>query len=162
MTLTIAGRIAIIERLVTKDVGQRVDAKGSLLDEANTEHAGVDQAAPPVAPAESADDSGQDVGHDQDRRAVVAVLPDAKRVLVEIGDVRAADALGVLLHKHPTNVRVPEALLHGVGVLVGVGVAVVGPVLAGPFPDGALDGGSADGAQVDLEREGGFVARVGP
>ena len=90
------------------------------------------------------------------------MLPDNDGVLVEIGDVGAAGALGVLLEDHPSEMGVEEALVDGVGVLLGVGVAVVGAVLPGPPSNGSLYGTSTDGGEVDLERGGGLVGSVSP
>lgn len=90
------------------------------------------------------------------------MLPDDNGVLVKVGDVGAAGALGVLLEDHPAEVGVEETLADRVGVLFGVGVAVVSAVLAGPPTDGTLDGTGADKGEVDLERSGGLVGGVSP
>jgi len=54
-------------------------------------------------------------------------------------------------------VGVEEALADRVGVLFGVGVAVVGAVSGRPPADGALDGASTDSGKIDLEGKGGLV-----
>lgn len=158
----VTGRVAVVKGLVAEPVGEGVDAKGGLLDEADAQDAGVDEAADPVAPAEAADEGGEGEGHGDDALEEVCVLPDDDGVLVEVGDVGAAGALGVLLHDHPAEVGVEEALADRVGVLFGVGVAVVSAVAARPPADGALDGTSAHGGKVDFEGEGGLVRGVSP
>lgn len=106
-------------------MGQGVDAEGGLLDEADAQNAGVDETTQPVVEHEATEDGGEDEAHEDDALEVVAVLPDNDAVLVEVANVAAADALGVLLEQHPAHVRVQETLADGVGVLVGVCVSVV-------------------------------------
>jgi hypothetical protein len=158
----VARAVAVIEWLVTEPVSKGVDAEGGLLDEEDAENAGVDKASEPVTPAETCDKSREDKTHEEDDLEVVLVLPDNNGVVVEVRDVGAANALGVLLHEHPAEVRVEKTLADAVGVLVGVGVAVVSAVVAGPPSDGALDGAAADSSQEDLERNGGGVGSVSP
>jgi hypothetical protein len=90
------------------------------------------------------------------------VLPNNNGIVVQVGDVGAANAAGVLLHDHPADVAVEQALADRVRVLLGIGVAVVGAVEAGPPPGAALDGGGATGGEEDLEGERCLVARVSP
>ena len=158
----VTGRVAVVERLVTEPVGERVDAESSLLDEADAEDTGVNETADPVIPAEAADKGGQDESKSENTLEEVGVLPDDDGVLVEVGDVGTAGALGVLLHDHPAEVRVEETLANRVGVLFGVGIAVVSTVAARPPADGALDGTSAHGGEVDLEGKRGLVRGVSP
>ena len=54
----VARRVAVVEGLVAEPVGQRVDAEGGLLDEAEAQYAGVDIATDPVTPAQAADEGG--------------------------------------------------------------------------------------------------------
>lgn len=158
----VARGVAVVEGLVAEPVGQGVDAEGGLLDEEDTQDAGVDEAALPVAPADAGDEAGEDHAHEDDGLEVVAVLPDYDGVIVQVRDVSAADALGVLLHDHPAEVGVEQALADGVRVLVSVGVSVVGAVVPRPPADGALDGAAAHGRQEDLERERCGVGGVSP
>ena len=90
------------------------------------------------------------------------MLPDNNGIIVEIGDVGAANALGVLLHKHPAEVRVEKTLPDAVGVLVGVGVAVVSAVVTGPPSDRTLNGTATNSSKEDLERNAGGVGSVCP
>lgn len=90
------------------------------------------------------------------------VLPDNDRVLVQVGDVGAADALGVLLHDHPAEMAVEKSLANAVWVLVGVGVAVVGTVVAAPPADGTLNSTAANKGEENAEWEGGVVRLVCP
>ena len=158
----VTGAVAVIERLVTEPVGKRVDTESGLLDEEDAEDASVDEASEPVTPAETSHESREDEAHKEDDLEIVLVLPDNNGVIVEIGDVGAANSLGVLLHEHPAEVGVEQTLPDTVGVLVGVGVAVVSAVVAGPPSDGTLDGATPDGSQEDLERDRRGVGSVSP
>ena len=143
-------------------MGERVDAERGLLDEPDAQDPAVDEAAEEVSPQQAAEERREHQAHGDDRLEVVAVLPDDDGVLVEIGNISAARALRVLLHHHPTQVRVQQALADRVGVLFGIRVAVVSTMVARPPPDRALDGAGADGGKVDLERRRGLVRRVCP
>lgn len=90
------------------------------------------------------------------------MLPDDNRVLVEIGDVGTADTLGVLLHDHPAEMRVQEALADGIWVLVGIGVSVVSTVVPRPPSDGALYGTATHGSKENLEGSCCRVRAMGP
>jgi hypothetical protein len=158
----ISRRVSVIEWLVTEPMGERVDAKGGLLDKEDSEDTGVDETAFPVTPAQTGDQHGEDEGHKGGTWDVVLVLPEDYRIFVEVGDVGAADTLWVLLHDHPTNVRVEEAFSDGVRVLVGIGITVVGSMATGPPSDGAFDGTGTDSGEVDLEGQCGRVGRVSP
>jgi hypothetical protein len=95
--------VAVIERLITEPVGKGVDAESGLLDEEDAENASIDEATHPVVPANARHESREDHAHDEQDLDVVLVLPDNDGVLVQVGDVGAADALRVLLHDHPTK-----------------------------------------------------------
>lgn len=92
----------------------------------------------------------------------MGVLPYDNRVVVQVRDVGSANSLRVLLHDHPADVRVEQALSDGVGVLLGVGVTVVSTVIPGPPSDRTLDSGSSHSSQVDLDGERGLVRAVSP
>ena len=158
----ITGRVAVVEWLVTEPVGDGVDAEGRLLDNEDPEDSGVDEATLPVSPSETADEHGEDHSHEDDGLQVVAMLPDDDGVIVEVGDVGAADALWVLLHDHPSEMRVEETLADGIWVLVGVGVSVVSTMVSRPPPDGALDGTATHGGEEDLEGKRRGVGAVRP
>ena len=147
----VAGAVAVVEGLVAQPMCQRVDAEGGLLHEEDAQDAGVDEAAKPVVPAKAGDDAREDQTHEKDDLEVVLVLPDDNGIVVEIGDVGAANSLGVLLHEHPAEVRVEQALADAVGILVGVGVAVMGTVISGPPSDRALNCTASEGSPEDLE-----------
>jgi hypothetical protein len=158
----IPGAVAVVEGLVTEPVGKRVDAEGSLLDEEDAENTSVDESTLPVVPEESSDGRWENQAHEDDDLDVVLVLPDNDRVLVQVSDVGAADALGVLLHDHPAEMAVEESLANAVRVLVGVGVAVVGAVITAPPADGTLNSTATDKSEEDAERQTGVVRLVCP
>jgi len=148
----ITGAVAVIEGLVAEPMGKRVDAKGSLLNEEDTEDTSVDVSTHPVTPAETGNKSREDQSHEEDDLEVVTMLPDNNGVFIQIGDVCAADSLGVLLHDHPAKMAVQQSLAHTVWVLVGIGVSVVSAVVTAPPADGALDGTTSNGSQEDPQR----------
>jgi hypothetical protein len=154
--------VAVVERLVSEPVGQAVDTEGGLLDKADSENAGVDEATEEIAPPKAADQSGNNERHGDDRLQVVLVLPNDDGVLVEIRDVGAADSSGVLLHDHPSYVAVKQTLANGIGILVGVGVPMVGSVTAGPPTGAALHSGGTTGGKENSKGKSSLVARVGP
>ena len=158
----VTGRVAVIERLVTEPVGQRVDTEGCLLNEEDTQNTGVNEATLPVAPAETSNKHWHAQTHAEDDLEVVAVLPYDNRVLVQIGDIGAADTLGVLLHHHPAKVGVEQALADGVRVFLGIGVAVVSPVVTSPPANGTFNCTTTDGSEPDTKREGGRIRAVSP
>lgn len=153
----ITGGVAIIEGLVTEPMGERVDTEGSLLNEADAKDAAIDEAAHIIAPQKSTEDGGEDQSHDDDTLEIVAVLPDDNGVLIEIGNVGTARALGVLLENHPAKMRVEKTLANGVGILLGVGIAMVGTMLPGPPADRTFDGASTDSSEIDFQGESSLV-----
>jgi hypothetical protein len=90
------------------------------------------------------------------------VLPYDNRVFVEIGNISTADTLGVLLHHHPPKVGIKQTLADRVRVLLGVGVAVVSPVVTSPPADGALNSTTTDGCEPYTQRKSGGVRAVSP
>lgn len=60
------------------------------------------------------------------------MLPNNNGVLIQIGNVRTADALRVLLHDQPADVRIDESLPNRVRVLDGVCVTMVCAVALRP------------------------------
>jgi len=140
----IARRVAVVERLVTEPVGKRVDTEGGLLNEEDAENTSVDESTLPVTPAETSYDTREEETHNGDNEEVILVLPPNDRIFIKVGDVGTANALGVLLHDHPAEVRVQETLADGVRVLVGVSVAVVSTVVTGPPSDGTFDSTSTN------------------
>jgi len=123
-------RVSVVEWLVSEPMGQGVDTEGGLLNEEDTKDTGVDETTEPVSPSNTGDKHGEDHSHEDDGLDVVAVLPDDDWVVVEVGDIGTADSLWVLLHDHPSDVRVEKTLADGVWVLVGVGVSVVGTMIS--------------------------------
>lgn len=146
-------RVAVVEWLVAEPVSKRVDTKGSLLNEEDAQNTGIDESTDEVTPAETSNQRREDETCKDDDLEVVLVLPDDNGVVVEIGDVGTSNALRVLLHQHPAEMRVEKTLADAVGVLVGVGVAVVGTVVARPPSDRALHSATSHKCQKDLEWE---------
>ena len=158
----IPGRVAIVEWLVTEPMSQGVDAKGSLLDEEDAQNATIDKAAEPIAPSKATYERRKDETHEEHDFQVVSVLPDNDGVFIEIRDIGAANAFGVLFHEHPAKVRVQQALADRVWVLVGVGIAVVSTVVTSPPADRAFDGTAANRSEEDAKRQGGRIRGMGP
>lgn len=154
--------VAVVKGLLPEPVGKRVDTEGGLLDDENTEDSSVDEATPPVAPAETGDQSRESQSHEEDDLDEVGVLEDNDRILVKIGDIGTAGTLGVLLNDHPAEMAVKQTLPDGVGILLGVGISVVSAVTLGPPAGGTLHGTSTNGGEINTEREAGFVATMRP
>lgn len=154
--------VTVIEWLITEPVSEGVDAEGSLLDEEDAEDAGVDESTQEITPEKTGNDRWENETHEQDDVEVVLVLPDDDWVLVEIGDIGTSNTLWVLLHDHPSNVRVPETLLDRVGILVGVGVSVMGTMIARPPTDRSLNGSSTNQSEEKFEWSTCGVRGVGP
>jgi hypothetical protein len=74
------------------------------------------------------------------------VLPDNDGILVKVGDIGSALALGVPLEDHPSDVGVEETFADGVGVLLSVGISVVRTVAVRPPVDRTLNSTSTDGS----------------
>lgn len=128
----ITRRIAVVEWLVTEPMGQRVDAEGGLLDEEDSQNTSVDESSHPITPAKTGNEAREDHTHEDDDLDVIAMLPDNDRIIVQVGDVRTANALWVLLHDHPADVRIEKTFSNGIWVLVGIGVSVMSSVISGP------------------------------
>jgi hypothetical protein len=131
----ITRRVTVVEWLVTKPMGQRVDAEGGLLNKEDSKNTGVDESSHPVAPAKTGNKAREDHAHEDDDLDVVAMLPDNDGIVVQVGDVSTANALWVLLHDHPADVRIEKTFADRVWVLVGIGVSVVSSVISGPPSD---------------------------
>lgn len=158
----IAGAVAVVKGLVTEPVGQGVDTKGGLLNDKDSQNTGIDETTNPVTPAKPGNKSREDEGHEEDGLDKVPVLPDDDGVLVEVGDIGAAGALGVLLDDHPANMAVQQTLPHGVGVLFGVGVSVMGAMTLGPPTGRTLHGTSTNSSEVNTEGEASLVTPMSP
>lgn len=158
----ISGAVTVVERLVTEPMSERVDTEGSLLDEEDAQNTGVDESTLPIVPEKSSDGRREDQAHEENNLDVVLVLPDDNGILVQVGDVGAANALGVLLHDHPAEMAVEETLADAVGVLGSVGVAVVSAVVTAPPADGALDSTATNKSEEDTQNETGVVRLVCP
>jgi len=131
----ITGRVAVVEWLVAEPMSQGIDTEGGLLDEEDSEDTSVDESTHPVSPSKTSHEAREYHAHEDDGLDVVAMLPDDDRVIIQIGDIGAANSLRVLLHDHPSDVRVEEALSNRVWILVGIGVSVMGSVISGPPSD---------------------------
>ena len=145
-------RVAVIEGLITKPVGQGVDAESGLLNKEDSENTGVNESTGPVSPTETSNEAREDHAHENDRLDIVSVLPDNDRVVIQIRNVGTADAFGVLLHDHPPKMRVNEAFSDGVRILVRVGISVMRAMISGPPSDRTFDGSTSHGGEKDLQR----------
>jgi hypothetical protein len=132
-------------------VCQRVDAEGGLLNEEDAKNTGVDESAHPVSPSKTSYKAREDHSHKDNGLDVVSMLPDNDGVIVQIGDISTTNALWVLLHDHPSDVRVEKALPNGVWVLVGVGVSVMCSVISRPPSDRTFDCSTSNGCQENLQ-----------
>lgn len=128
----ISRRVAVIEGLITEPMGQGVDAEGSLLNEEYTKDTGVDKSTDPVTPPETSNKSWEYQSHENNNPEIVLVLPNNNRIFVQVGNVGSANPLGVLLHNHPSQMRVHKTLADTVRVLLGVGITMVSPVVSRP------------------------------
>lgn len=90
------------------------------------------------------------------------MLPHHNGVFVQVGNIGASNALRVLLHDHPTEVGVEQSLADGIGVLVGVGIAVMGAVVTSPPADGTFNSTTADEGEPETKGEGGRIGAVSP
>ena len=147
----ITGRVAIIEGLVPKPMCERVDTEGSLLNEEDAEDASIYVSAHPVTPTNAGNERGENKAHEEDDLEIVLVLPNNDWILVQITDIGTANTLGVLLHDHPSKVRIEKTLANGVGIFVGIGVSVVSPVVSCPPSNGSFDGTSAHSCKEDSQ-----------
>ena len=112
-----------------------------------------------VAGDQTENDSGDDVDRGADHDGI-AMLPAQDRVLPEVGNVRGVVMLGSLDH-HPPHVRVEEAFLGIVGVVVGVDVAVVESVGGSPRDDAVFEGCGAEYREERPHRRRRRVCPVG-
>lgn len=132
-----------------------------VVDETETSSTRKHVPTPEVAPAEPTDERRQNEAHADDEGAVPAVLPPHDFVLAQVTDVGdTGPATG--LDEHPTDVRIPEALVGVVGVERRIGVAMVGTVAARPPLDRTLDSAGASDREEVLERLGRVVCTVRP
>lgn len=149
----VSRRIPVIERLLADPVGERVNAEGSLLDEEDAKDSCIHKPARPIAPAQACHESRYSQAHRHENLQVVTVLPYHNGVCMEVRDIRTTDPLRVLLHNHPADMRVEQALANRVRVSVGIRIAVVGAMVAGPRKDRPFNGSPANGREPDPERE---------
>ena len=106
----ITRRVAVVEWLITEPVSKGVDTEGGLLNDEDSKNTGVDESSHPVSPSKTSYQAGEDHSHEDDSLDVVSMLPDNDGVIVQIRDVGTANALWVLLHDHPAEMRVDETL----------------------------------------------------
>lgn len=143
-------------------MSQRVDAEGSLLNKENSKDSSIDESAPPVTPAEAADEHWEDHTHEDENLEVVLVLPDDDWVFVEIGNIGSTNSLWVLLHQHPSEMRVHQAFADRIWIFLGVGVSVMSTMITSPPSDRALDSTTANPSEEDSKRQSGRVRGMCP
>ncbi|KAI3484012.1 hypothetical protein L1887_53026 [Cichorium endivia] len=157
----VAGRHLVVKSGLAEVVSERVDAEGGVVHEEKSKHAGEEEAAAPVTPAQTGNKGRKAEAEEEEHGDVELVLELDDGVLAQVRDV-GNTGLATGLDEHPAEVRPEETEVGSVGVKVGVGVAVVSAVTAGPPVDGALDGTRAHAGQEVLERERCVVGTVGP
>jgi hypothetical protein len=127
----ITGSVLVVERRISKPVGQGIDAKCRVGDKDKTSSTGVYISPTPIAPKQTRNDSGESKTHEEDEPDIPPVLPSDHLILAQVRDVRnAGSAPG--LHDHPANVGPQEAAMSIVGVKIGICVPVMRAVSAGP------------------------------
>jgi len=147
----ITRRVAVIKRLVSEPMCERVDAEGSLLHEEDAENASVDVSSHPITPTDTGNEGGKHETHKDDNLEIVLVLPNNDWVLVKIADIGTANTLRILLHDHPSEVGVEETFADRVRVLVGIGVSVMSSVVSGPPSDGSFNGTPTHSSKKDSQ-----------
>lgn len=148
----ISRRVAVIEGLIAEPMGQGVHTECGLLDEENSEDTCIDKPTNPVTPSETGNKSWEDQSHENNNPEVVLVLPDDNGVLVQVGNIGSANSLGVLLHNHPSQMRVHKTLAYTVRVLFGVGITMVSPVVSGPPTNRSLNSTTSNSSEEELKR----------
>ena len=88
----VSWRVGIIERLVSQPMSQTVDTECRLLDEENSQYASIDNAACPVTPAKSCYKPREGKPKEEHKEQVVFMLDLNDGILVQITDVRTAEA----------------------------------------------------------------------
>ena len=131
----VSWRVSVVKWLVAKPMGKRIDAEGGLLNEEDSKNACVDEAAHVITPAKTCNERWEDQTSENDDFQVVLVLPDNDWILIEIRNICSSYSFWVLLHQHPTEVRVEKTFADRVWVLLGVGISVMGSVISCPPSD---------------------------
>lgn len=94
-----------------------VDTECCLMDKEHSTHTGINQSTPKVTPKQSCDGDRNNKSKCDCNRQVVSVLPHHKFVLVQVSDIDAARASGILLEYHPADVCIPKALVDCIRIL---------------------------------------------
>lgn len=114
-------------------MSETVHTEGGLLDEEDTEDAGIDKAAEVIVPSETSNKAREDQAHECNNLEVMTMLENHDWVFIEIGDISPSDALWVLLHEHPSEVRVEQSFPDTIRILVGVGVTMMSAMVSSPY-----------------------------
>ena len=139
----------------------RVDTEGGLLYSEGSYDAGIDESAPPITPKTS-DTARQDEPHNEGNFCVMIVLPDDNRIPVQIRDINAAEAFGILSEDQPSDVSVKKTLTNRIRILIGICVAVMGAMVSTPCSDRIFYCATANSSKPDLERKAGSVGPMRP
>jgi hypothetical protein len=126
-----------------------------------TSGARIEEAAPPVAPAQAGDERRENKAHSNNEVEIPSVLELDNLVAGEIRDV-GDTRLSTGLDEHPANVGPEEALVGVIGVELGVCVPMVGTMTSGPPADRTLNRARSGNRQRILERQRGVVRSVRP
>lgn len=114
-------------------MSETVHTESGLLNEEDTEDAGIDKAAEIIVPSEASNKTGKDQAHECNNFEVVTMLPNHDWIFIEIGDISSSDTLWVLIHEHPAEMRVEQSLSDAVRILVGISVTMMSAMVSGPY-----------------------------
>ena len=129
-----------------------VNAESSLVDKEHSPEASVHESSPEVSPCISGNRKRQEKSKEKSNRKIMPVLEHNAAVGIEIANVNAAGATGVLLEHHPTDMGIPKALVDGVRILSSINVAMVGAVVSAPPASRAFEGSGAPCKENKLDR----------
>jgi len=149
----IAGRVTVVKWLVSEPMSKRVDTEGCLLHKENPEDAGVDKSTNPITPAQSSNEARKDETHEDHNSKIVLVLPDNNGVLVQVRNIGTSNTLRVLLKNHPSHMGVQQSLADTIGILVGIGVTVMSPMITRPPTNGTLNSTTTNSCKENLQRK---------
>ena len=155
-----------IVRVVTVQVGSRVNTPGEVKDHGVSKGSGDEKGVPEIfSPVVLGNLSGEDKAHVKGEPRVQLFLPVDERIGKQIRKVHFASGLDnrrVLFDNEPTDVSVEKSAGSIVGVRLGFGEFVVNSVIAGPVVDGSLVGDGVGKHEHGSEQKVGLIRTVRP